>query len=101
MEALRNAAKHANADNAPIELNGTDTNLVVTITDDGDGYDSDHTPHGDGLTHMADRADATGGTLNITTQPGHGTTITLNLPTPGDGPHAPDGAEPILQGVTA
>ena len=80
LEALRNAVKHANATHAHVELNGTAVDLVVTVTDDGNGFDPDTTTHGDGLTHMADRVDATGGTLSIDSTPGHGTTITLNLP---------------------
>ena len=82
LEALRNADKHANATNAHIELDSTDTDLVVTITDDGNGFDPDQASRGDGLTHMADRVDATGGTLTITSAPGHGTTITLHLQVP-------------------
>ena len=81
LEALRNAVKHANATHAHVELNGTAADLVVTVTDDGNGFDPDTVTHGDGLTHMADRVDATGGTLSIDSTPGHGTTITLNLPT--------------------
>lgn len=81
LEALRNADKHANATQAHIELDSTDADLVVTITDDGNGFDPDQAGRGDGLTHMADRVDATGGNLTVTSAPGHGTTITLQLPT--------------------
>jgi signal transduction histidine kinase len=80
LEALRNADRHANADHAHIELNGIAADLVVTITDDGDGFDPATTSYGDGLTHMADRIDAAGGALTVSSQPGHGTTITFNLP---------------------
>ncbi len=79
LEALRNAVKHANASNAHVELDGTDNHLVVTVTDDGDGFDTDREARGDGLTHMADRIDAMGGALSIASQPGHGTTITFDL----------------------
>jgi signal transduction histidine kinase len=79
-EALKNAAVHANADHAHVELDATAASLTVIVTDDGTGFDPDHTPPGDGLTHMHDRADAAGGTLLIVSQPGHGATLTLTLP---------------------
>ncbi len=80
LEALHNAVRHAHARHAHIELDATENTLTLTITDDGTGFDPHTTSHGAGLTHMTDRADAAGGTLTITTRPGHGTTITLNLP---------------------
>ena len=79
-EALMNAALHASAENAHVELDGSDTGLTVVVTDDGVGFDPDLTPPREGLTHMFDRADAAGGTLDVASQPGHGTTITLELP---------------------
>ncbi len=80
-EALTNASLHANAGNAHVELDGSDTALTVVVSDDGVGFDPDLTPPGNGLTHMGDRADAAGGVLDVASQPGHGTTITLRLPT--------------------
>ena len=80
VEALKNAAQHANAEHAHIELDGSDAALTVTVTDDGTGFNTDQTAWGDGLTHMFDRADACGGTLDVASRPGHGTTITLTLP---------------------
>jgi signal transduction histidine kinase len=90
LEALRNAVKHADATHAHVELNGTQSDLVVTVTDDGNGFDPDTITHGDGLTHMADRVDATGGTLSIDSTPNHGTTITLNLPVHAAAPELSD-----------
>ena len=86
VEAVHNAARHANAEHAHIQLDGTDTTLTVTITDDGHGFDPDTTTPGAGLTHMTDRADAAGGTITITSAPGHGTTITLTLTSPSPSP---------------
>jgi signal transduction histidine kinase len=100
LEALRNAVRHANADHAHVELDGTGTDLVVTITDDGEGFDPDHTSHGDGLAHMADRVDAIGGTLSVTSRPGHGTSIILTLPTPPDAVADDPLSAPQLAGVT-
>lgn len=79
-EALHNAVRHAHAKHAHVELDGTDSMLTVTVTDDGVGFDPDSAIHGDGLTHMTDRADAAGGSLTVASRPGHGTTVTLSLP---------------------
>jgi len=80
-EALRNAAQHSGADHAHVELDGNDAGLTVVVSDDGVGFDPDATSRGDGLTHMIDRADAAEGVLGISSRLGHGTTITLTLPT--------------------
>ena len=79
-EALMNAVLHADAEHAHVELDGSDTALTVVVADDGNGFDPEQRSQGDGLTHMNDRADAAGGTLVVASQPGHGTTITLELP---------------------
>ena len=79
-EAVRNATAHANADHAHVELIGSSTSLTAIVSDDGTGFDPEVTPHGDGLTHMHDRADAAGGSLDVESQLGHGTTVTLTLP---------------------
>ena len=79
-EAVRNAAAHADAENAHVELTGSSTSLTVIVSDDGRGFDPEAISHGDGLTHMYDRADAAGGSLDVASRPGHGTTITLTLP---------------------
>ena len=80
VEALQNTVRHAGAKNAHIELDGIDSTLTVTVTDDGHGFDADSTVYGAGLAHMTDRADAAGGALRVTSRPGHGTTIVLTLP---------------------
>ena len=79
-EAVRNAAAHADAENAHVELTGSSTSLTVIVSDDGRGFDPEAISHGDGLTHMYDRADAAGGSLDVASRPGHGTTVTLTLP---------------------
>ena len=79
-EALMNAVLHADAEHAHVELDGGDTALTAVVADDGNGFDPEQRSQGDGLTHMNDRADAAGGTLVVASRPGHGTTITLELP---------------------
>jgi len=50
------------------------------VSDDGGGYDAQHTPMGSGLRNMADRLAALGGRLEVRSAPGQGTTITGQLP---------------------
>jgi signal transduction histidine kinase len=80
LEALTNIAKYANASGATVHLVQTDGHLTFTVTDDGDGFDASATSYGTGLQGMADRLDAIGGTLVVTSAPGDGTTVRGSLP---------------------
>jgi signal transduction histidine kinase len=80
LEALQNTAKYAHATSARICLQAQNGLLRFTVSDDGAGYDARHTPMGSGLRNMADRLAALGGRLQIRSAPGHGTTITAQLP---------------------
>ncbi len=80
LEALQNAAKYAEARSAVIRLAEEDGRLIFSITDDGRGFDSATTPRGSGLQNMADRLDAVGGSVEVESAPGRGTTITGRIP---------------------
>jgi signal transduction histidine kinase len=82
LEALQNTAKYAHASQARICLQAANGTLSFTVSDDGAGYDVRHTPMGSGLRNMADRLAALGGRLEVQSTPGHGTTITGQLPIP-------------------
>jgi signal transduction histidine kinase len=81
LEALNNVAKYAEANRADIELAPLDEQLSFSVLDDGRGFDTSTTSYGTGLQGMADRLDAIGGRLSITSSPGSGTTITGRVPT--------------------
>ena len=81
LEALQNVAKHARATAATVRLSGSAGTLEFSVSDDGAGFPAAATRHGSGLQGMSDRLAAHGGTLTVTSQPGHGTTITGRLPT--------------------
>jgi len=74
-------AKHARASAATIRLSGSAGTLEFSVSDDGAGFPAAATRRGSGLQGMSDRLAAHGGTLTVTSQPGHGTTITGRLPT--------------------
>ena len=85
LEALQNTAKYAHATQARICLQAQNGTLRFTVSDDGIGYDTRHTPMGSGLRNMADRLAALGGRLEVRSAPGQGTTITGQLPIPSPG----------------
>jgi PAS domain S-box-containing protein len=78
-EALTNAVKHARATQVMIDLTVDGTTLRVTVADDGvGGAGTDRA--GSGLTGLADRLDALGGTFTVDSPPGHGTTLRAAIP---------------------
>jgi signal transduction histidine kinase len=80
-EALTNTAKHAHASLVNVELDARDVILQLTIRDDGiGGADSGR---GSGLVGLSDRVEALGGTLQITSPAGDGTTLRIEIPLEG------------------
>jgi signal transduction histidine kinase len=77
-EALANTAKHAHASHIEMSLERRDTGLLLEIRDDGVGG-ADPTG-GSGLLGLRDRVEALGGSIRIQSQPGNGTSITVELP---------------------
>jgi signal transduction histidine kinase len=82
LEALQNTTKYAHASKARICLQAQNGTLRFTVSDDGTGYDTRHTPMGSGLRNMADRLAALGGRLEVQSAPSRGTTLTGHLPVP-------------------
>ena len=80
LEALQNIAKYAGASRATVGLSCSDGSLRFTITDDGIGFDTASARNGTGLQGMTDRLAALGGALHVRSQPGHGTTLSGELP---------------------
>jgi signal transduction histidine kinase len=77
-EALTNAAKHARATTAQIEVGASDGVLHVRVHDNGPGGAS--FTRGTGLLGLKDRAEALGGRLRLDSPPGAGTTLEITLP---------------------
>jgi PAS domain S-box-containing protein len=77
-EALNNVAKHAAARRVEITLSHEDSAIELSIRDDGQGFDPERTASGHyGLSMMQERAAGVGARLSITSQPGHGTKLTI------------------------
>ncbi|TMR21574.1 sensor histidine kinase [Nonomuraea turkmeniaca] len=79
-EALANIAKHAKASRTALTLSYTDELLLLDIRDEGAGFDPQKPADGFGLDGMRQRVRGVGGTLEIETEPGHGTTIAATVP---------------------
>jgi signal transduction histidine kinase len=95
-EALTNVVRHAHATSCRVYIQRLVNTVLVTIQDDGIGFDADaivasDASHGLGLLGIRERAAQLRGTVRIETAPGHGTRITVELPTHAA---APDAARP-------
>ena len=85
-EAVGNVRKHAHASHLELTVAKQDGNLVVTIRDDGQGFDvarvdSSYDQCGSlGLLNMRQRAEMLNGTLSIESAVGQGTLVKLTVP---------------------
>ncbi|MBB4680685.1 sensor histidine kinase [Crossiella cryophila] len=79
-EALTNAVRHAHATLVTVEIHRGATHLLLTVTDNGRGAPT--ATGGLGLTGLAERARALGGTLSTGSPPGGGFLVLAELPLP-------------------
>ncbi|HEY43514.1 MAG TPA: GAF domain-containing sensor histidine kinase [Anaerolineae bacterium] len=81
-EALANTAKHAYATKVWLNLRQIDEDVSLQVIDNGRGFDTEKEPGrlGHGLSNMAERARQIGGQLEIMSNPGDGTTVTVRMP---------------------
>ena len=84
-EALSNVARHSQASRAEVSLVAGPGSLVVSVTDDGRGFDLttalDSRERSLGLFGMHERAGLVGGRLSLDSAPGRGTRVRLEIPT--------------------
>jgi signal transduction histidine kinase len=83
-EALANVAKHASAHQAMVSLSVQDGTARLAVRDDGHGFDVAKTMRGLGLEHfglssMRERIEMAGGSFEVQSNPGQGTTVTAVL----------------------
>jgi signal transduction histidine kinase len=83
-EALQNIARHAQAKTVHIDLKQNPGSLVLTVRDDGVGFDAVNV-RGLGTVGMEERLRQMGGVLRVTSQPGQGTTVVAEVPIPTPG----------------
>lgn len=82
-EALNNAIKHAKAKNISLQIKYLLEIFILTVEDDGTGFDETDTQNknGIGLKSMQNRAHLIGATCTLQSSPDNGTSITIELPT--------------------
>ena len=79
-ETLTNVAKYAGATTAAVTVVRENGCLIVEVADDGAG--GADPAAGSGLRGLADRVNALGGTMHVSSPPGHGTTVRAEIPVP-------------------
>jgi signal transduction histidine kinase len=80
-EALHNVLKHAGATRARVRVWRSGDHVLLEISDDGRGFADDVPTTGFGLVGMRERIELAGGTLDVRSTRGAGTSITARLPT--------------------
>lgn len=78
-EAVNNAVKYSNTEKIDVSVRDWQGGLVLAVTDFGNGFDADAVSYGNGLENMQNRAAELGGTLNIESKAGEGTTVRLSV----------------------
>lgn len=81
-EAINNAVNHAEAQTISVTLSFDSSSVQLIVKDDGRGFDQAtvKTNGHFGLVGMRERATRIGGTLNVVSNPGHGTEIVVDVP---------------------
>jgi signal transduction histidine kinase len=82
-EAVSNALRHSGATSIAVSLSADDRLLVLATADNGHGFDVPNAPWGLGLTNMRTRTKRAGGTLDIDSNHGRGTTVEARIPVVG------------------
>jgi PAS domain S-box-containing protein len=79
-EQINNILKHAEATAILVKLQSDAEQLILTITDNGKGFNTATIKKGLGIENMANRADLFNGKLDLKTEPGKGCSITVTIP---------------------
>ena len=79
-EAMQNAAKYAKASSIAVALRHQVGALSFSVIDDGDGFEPSTVRRGIGMRSMTERVESLGGTLDVRSVPGAGTTIVGTIP---------------------
>ncbi|MGA3344510.1 MAG: two-component regulator propeller domain-containing protein [Terracidiphilus sp.] len=85
-EAIHNVKKHAGAQHLSVQLEYGPDEIALEVRDDGRGFaaERESSPGHYGLTGMRERAAAVGGSLEVTSEPGIGTSVRLRATPPKD-----------------
>lgn len=78
-ELVNNAVKHASAKEIMVQLTVEKAKILITVEDDGKGYDKNQTKKGDGLDNIAFRVNYLKGKIDTETSPNNGTSVNIEL----------------------
>lgn len=79
-EAVNNVAKYSQCTQCNIHIAEHQKRLLLTVEDNGIGFDINKADSGNGLSNMQKRAEAMKGRVSVQSKPGEGTKVTLNIP---------------------
>jgi signal transduction histidine kinase len=79
-EAMTNCGKHAGASHVTVVVKQDEARVIASVHDDGKGFDALLKTHGLGLLGMTERVRALQGSMSVSSEPGSGTEIRLELP---------------------
>ncbi len=79
-EALNNALKHSSASHVSVVLKSGDSSIIMMVEDNGKGFDPALISAGMGLQNLRDRTALLGGNFGLTSAPGKGTSIRVEIP---------------------
>jgi signal transduction histidine kinase len=107
-EGVRNALRHSGATTVDVGLAGKGAQVILTVADNGSGFDPSSTSQGLGLFTMRERVELVGGELTLVSSREKGTTITIVVPLGGEPdaasenglPPAVSPAPPLVSGAS-
>lgn len=82
-EALNNVVKHAHASHVEVSATEGEGEILISIRDDGQGFDPSAAATGRGLTGMRERIELFGGSIEVSSELGKGTEIAATVPLQG------------------
>ncbi|MFY9242581.1 MAG: ATP-binding protein, partial [Polaribacter sp.] len=78
-EAINNAIKYADAKKIEVQISKDNQNFIISIIDNGKGFDLNKIELGNGLSNMEKRMSEIDGKINISSKPNSGTEIKLEV----------------------
>jgi len=79
-EMINNILKHAQAENGWISISETGSSILLTVSDDGSGFDLDQMTNGYGIKNITSRLENISGRWNLESEPGKGTKFFIKVP---------------------
>lgn len=79
-ELINNVLKHSQAKNVSLQIGQRDEKIIVMIEDDGKGFEVKNHNYGHGLNNLDIRTKLMKGTMSIDSQPGNGTSVSIEIP---------------------